>query len=385
MRLILSFLGTGKYEQADYPLDGQIYSTPYTQEAIRCHYPDYALKVLLTEKAAVTHGQALRERVDYEPVSIPAGRSEAELWDIFNAIVEAVPAEAELVMDVSHGFRSQPILALAVLQLLQVVKQVKVKRVLYGAFDSETKQADFFDLTPFLELMEWTQATRDLLEYGNGSRIRQLLKQVHKHSYMVDGPKARELRSMGETLEALGASLELLRLPEALSESQRLLKNLQLAREDVAQLPRSRPLGLLLEQIEQRYLPLARASDLLSPEGLRAQAAMMGVLLETGSYAQAVALARELVVTWLCLQRGFDPLSERGAAENLLGSHAEAVRKKQAIDERKAQIGLLWDKISHIRNDIAHAAMRPRPLPGQSLAQQIREACEQVRKLVQSE
>lgn len=383
MKLILSFLGTGKYEQADYPLDGQIYSTPYTQEAIRRHYPDYVLKVLLTEKAAVTHGQALRERVDYEPVSIPAGRSEAELWDIFNAIVEAVPAEAELVMDVSHGFRSQPILALAVLQLLQVVKQVKVKRVLYGAFDLDTKQADFFDLTPFLELMEWTQATRDLLEYGNGSRLRQLLKQIHRHSYMVDGPRAKELSSVGEILEGVGSSLELLRINEVLEQANRLLKALATAQDDVAKLPRSRPLSLLLGRIEERYQSLA-TTDPFSAKGLEAQAAMIDLLLETGSYAQAIALARELMVTWLCLHRQFDPISERSAAENLLGSHADAVRRKQAIDEQKAKLGLLWDKISHIRNDIAHAAMRPRPLPSQSLAQQIRDACGEVRNLIQS-
>jgi CRISPR-associated DxTHG motif protein len=383
MKLILSFLGTGKYEQADYPLDGQIYSTPYTQEAIRCHYPDYALKVLLTEKAAVTHGQALRERVEYESVPIPAGRSEAELWDIFNAIVEAVPEGAELVMDVSHGFRSQPILALAVLQLLQVVKRVRVKRVLYGAFDTETKQADFFDLTPFLELMEWTQATRDLLEYGNGGRLRQLLKQIHRHSYMVDGPRAKELSSVGEILEGVGSSLELLRINEVLEQAKGLLRALATARDDVTKLPRSRPLGLLLGRIEERYQTLA-TDNLFDTEGLKAQAAMIELLLETGSYAQAIALARELMVTWLCLQRQFDPISERSAAENLLGSHADAVRKKQAIDEHKAKLGLLWDKISYIRNDIAHAAMRPRPLPSQSLAQQVRDACSEVQKLIQS-
>jgi CRISPR-associated DxTHG motif protein len=382
MKLILSFLGTGKYEQADYPLDGQIYPTPYTQEAIRRHYPDYTLKVLLTEKAAAIHGQALRERVDYEAVPIPAGRSEAELWDIFNAIVEAVPEGAELVMDVSHGFRSQPILALAVLQLLQVIKRVKVRRVLYGAFDTETKQADFFDLTPFLELMEWTQATRDLLEYGNGSRLRQLLKEIHKHSYMVDGPRAKELSSVGEILERVGGSLELLRINEVLEQAKGLLKALGTARDDVSKLPRSRPLGLLLSRIEGRYQTLA-TTDPFSTEGLKAQAAMIDLLLETGSYAQAIALARELMVSWLCLQRQFDPISERSAAENLLGSHADAVRKKQATDEQKAKLGLLWDKISHIRNDIAHAAMRSRPIPGQSLVEQIREACEEVQKLIQ--
>jgi CRISPR-associated DxTHG motif protein len=285
-------------------------------------------------------------------------------------------------MDVSHGFRSQPILALAVVQLLQVVKRVKVERILYGFFDPETKQADFFDLTSFLELMEWTQATRDLLEYGNGSRLRQLLREIHKQSHIVEGPRARELSRMGEILAGLGSSLELLRLSEVLEQAGSLVKNMAIARDDVAKLPRSRPLGLLLAGIEERYQALS-ADDLFSQQGLKAQTAMIGLLLETGSYAQAISLARELMVTWLCLQRNFDPLGERGAAESLLGSHADAVRKKQAIDERRAQLGLLWDKITHIRNDIAHAAMRARPLPSQSLAQQIREVCDEVQRLIQ--
>lgn len=383
MKLILSFLGTGKYEQVNYRLDGQTYPTPYTQEAIRCLYPDYSLKVLLTEKAQETHGQPLLERVEYEPVRIPKGSVENELWDIFNAIVEAVPDGAELIMDVSHGFRSQPILALAVLQLLQVVKKVQIRRVLYGAFDSETQQADFFDLTPFLELMEWTQATRDLLEYGNGSRLRQLLKEIHKHSYMVEGPRARELGSVGEILHGLGSSLELLRIAEVFDKAKGLLKALATAREDVNQLPRSRPLGLLLSRIEERFQTLA-PDNLFDAEGLKAQSAMIDLLMETGSYAQAIALARELMVTWLCLQRQFDPISERGAAENLLGSYADAVRRRQSTDEQKTKLGQLWDKIRNIRNDIAHAAMRSRPIPGESLTQQIREACGEVQQLVQS-
>jgi hypothetical protein len=167
-----------------------------------------------------------------------------------------------------------------------------------------------------------------------------------------------------------------------LGQAESLLKTLESAREDVSKLPRSRPLALLLTGIEERYQALS-ADDLFSPEGLESQAAMIGLLLETGSYAQAIALARELMVTWLCLQRNFDHFSERGAAENLLGSHADAVRRKQPIGEQKAQLGSLWDKITNIRNDIAHAAMRAQPLPSQSLAQQIREVCDEVQRLIQ--
>lgn len=371
MKIILSFLGTGRYEQADYPLDGEIYSTPYTQEAIGRRYPDHTLKVLLTEKAAQIHGQSLRERVSYEPVAIPNGHSEEELWDIFNAIVEAVPEEASLIMDVSHGFRSQPILALAVLQLLQVVKKVKVERVLYGFFDPETKRADFFDLTAFLELMEWTQATRDLLDYANGTRLQQLLSHIHTHSYMVGGPKAKKLRNLGDLLDGAGKALELLRPKEVLTLSHKTQQALKSARQDVEVLPRSRPLALLFQTIETRLESLALPEQqLFTEEGLQAMLQMAGLLLKTQSYAQALALLRELVVSKLALQMGLEPLEDRKLSEDMLNLWAK-LHSKGKLEPQHQPLAALWQKLSDARNDVMHAGMRKQETPAQALAKQI--------------
>jgi CRISPR-associated DxTHG motif protein len=382
MKLILSFLGTGRYEQADYPLDGQIYSTPYTQEALIRRYPDYSLKVLLTEKAKDTHGQALRERVVYQPVDIPTGRTEEELWDIFNRIVEAVPEEASLIMDVSHGFRSQPILALAVVQLLQVVKRVKVERILYGFFDPETKQADFFDLTSFLELMEWTQATRDLLEYGNGSRLRQLLKEIHRQSHLLEGPKARKLSNLGDSLDGVGKALELIRPREVFLFSRRTLEHLEKTYLDVESLPRSKPLGLLLGGIEERYKPLALdEKKLFSKEGIGAALKMAELLLQTQSYAQALALMREIVVSEVARQSELDLLEDRDLVERMLNLWAK-LHSKGKLEAQRHHLALLWQRITDARNDVMHAGMRKEEKPAQTLAASIDELYKDVHRLL---
>jgi len=215
-KVILSFLGTGNYTPTQYWLDGKPYpdlSTPYIQEALLKRYEEegWVLKVLMTKEAEERHKEALAERVKYEAVRIPAGHTEGELWQIFNAIVDSIPEGAELIMDISHGFRSQPILALAAVQFLQVVKGVRVRRILYGFYEPTKPKGNFFDLTGFLDLMEWTQATHDLLEHGEGLRLRKLLREIHSHSYQVEGPKAKKLTSVGEALDNVEDALDLLR------------------------------------------------------------------------------------------------------------------------------------------------------------------------------
>jgi CRISPR-associated DxTHG motif protein len=388
-KVILSFLGTGNYAPTRYQLDGQLYPddpTPYTQEALLKRYEEegWALKVLMTEEAEKKHKEALAERVKYEPVPIPSGHTEEQLWRIFNAIVDSIPEGAELIMDVSHGFRSQPILALAAVQFLQVVKGVRVHKILYGFYEPTKPEGNFFDLTGFLDLMEWTQATRDLLEHGEGLRLRKLLREIHSHSYQEEGPKAKKLASVGEALDKVEDALDLLRVAEALSSAQELLKHLEAASEDVAQLPRSMPLGFLLGRIRERYRPLA-AKDPFSPEGLRAQGEMLHLLLQTKRYAQAITLARELLVTLVCVRQNWDPLEERELAEAWLNVKKKISKKKDSAAEDSQALRLisLWEETADLRNDVAHAAMRENPAGARKLAQSVEKVCGQVRDLLE--
>ncbi|WP_053043540.1 TIGR02221 family CRISPR-associated protein [Thermus filiformis] len=363
MKVLLSFLGTGEYKEVPYRLDDQVYTTPYTQEALARHYGDHELLVLLTQLAQAKHGEALRARVPYRAVPIPDGRSTEELWAIFQAVVEAVPEGAELVVDISHGFRSQPVLALAVVHFLEVAKGVKAKRVLYGAL-REDGEGEFLDLTPFLELLSWTEAVRDLARYGFGRPLAELLKALHRRTWGEKEAGASALAPLGNTLDQLTLSLELLRVEEATQHAQGLLQALERVEKDLARFPASRPLGLLLGTLRTRYAPLA-VPDPLSQEGLRAQKCMVDLLLATGSLAQAVALMREMVVTWTCLDKGLDPREEREGAEGLLFAWSRKAR--QGGEGEKAALGRLWNDLTDLRNDVAHASMRPGPTPARTL------------------
>lgn len=379
-KLILSFLGIGNYQEVPYSLDGEVYTTPYTQEALARHYPDYTLKVLLTQRARERHGEALRARVAYEEVPIPDGRTEEEIWRIFNAMAEAVPEGARLVLDVSHGFRSQPILGLAVAHFLRVAKEVRVERIVYGVLLEEEGRGEFLDLTPFLDLLSWTEAARDLVRYGFGRPLGELLKGLHRRSWLEKEAQVRALDTLGNTLDRLSLSLELLRVKDVGAHAENLLKALGGVEEDLARLPRSRPLGLLLHFLEGRYQPLA-VKDPFSPEGLRAQAAMVDLLLETGSLAQAVALMRELLVSWVCLEEGLDPLKGREPAEKLLGTWGSQVRGEGKAPQ-EAELGKLWNELTDIRNDILHASMRKSPTPAESLQRRIQALWPRVRAVV---
>lgn len=376
-RLLLSFLGTGNYQEVVYTLDGQEYRTPFIQEALVRHFPDHRLMVFLTEEALRKNGQALEERLKklghgWEPRLIPGGRSESEHWEIFNTMVNAIPNGASVVMDVTHGFRSQPMLALAVLQFLEVVKGVRTERLLYGAIREEGT-GEFLDLTPFLDLVAWTQATRDLMRYGWGKPLAELLSRLQDDHWKRSQGAAKEdrvtqLKRLGDALGQLTLALELLRVEEATDYAAKLLKRADEAAQELGRLPAAEPLGYLLSALKERYSPLA-VGDPFGQEGLRAQAAMVEIFLASGSLTQALTLMRELMVTFICLEKRLDPKVERSEAERELGDYAQ--RSRQGVRNQDEKWGQLWNELADLRNDVAHAGMRFNPTPAKTLEQKL--------------
>ena len=105
---------------------------------------------------------------------IPNGNSTTELWEIFNVCENAVDEEDEIILDITHAFRSLPLLTFTVSAYLRQVKQVKLKRVIYGAFEAQDKvrnETPIFDLTPFVALLNWTNAVNIFQRSGDAGPI----------------------------------------------------------------------------------------------------------------------------------------------------------------------------------------------------------------------
>lgn len=376
---ILSFMGASPYNEAEYELDGKTYRTPYTQEALARHYEGHALLVAMTEGARSKHAEGLRARgVNYTPISIPNGSSEEELWAIFEALTEHIPKGAEVVVDISHSFRSQPVLALAALRFLEAAKEVTVSRVLYATYDAETHKGRFLDLTLFLTLMRWSEATLELVRYGFTRNLAALLKGIQDTAWREgnQGPKPQKLKALGQVLEELGSALEFLRVEETLQLARRLMEDSERVEKEAQAWPPARPIRALLAKLRQRHKPLA-AAEPFSQEGLRAQAYMVDLLLEIGSYHQAAVLIRELMVTKVCLNHNLDPLNDRDKAEERLN-----LWSREAPDETLRQWGDTWRALSDLRNDLAHAGMRKQTRKGLDAEKELREKWAQVKKLL---
>lgn len=62
-------------------------------------------------------------------VSIPNGESTNEIWDIFNIVFEKLKEEDQLYFDITHGFRSIPMLNMVLMNYAKLLKGITVKGI----------------------------------------------------------------------------------------------------------------------------------------------------------------------------------------------------------------------------------------------------------------
>lgn len=181
--IILSMIGINDYKETSYTWGGrEAKPCRLVQQALIEWFPGATLLVCVTQKAKDKYGQEIESIPNARLVDIPDGVNEAEFWEIYYKIEQEIlriqkdkPYCEELVLDITHGFRSLPILALLAVSFLRAAKQVQVKHVLYGAYDaSRNGSTPVFDLAPFLSMLDWANSTSRFLETGYTYKMAQL-------------------------------------------------------------------------------------------------------------------------------------------------------------------------------------------------------------------
>ena len=148
-KVFLSFLGTGNYKECKYVCQekGESKIVKYVQEAILDLYAkDFSKNdiayIFLTKDAEEKHWEKLMDKIGEKPFSIqaitnvPEGYSEIEIWNIFQILYDKLEEEDEVILDVTHGFRSLPMLGIVLLNYARSLKKIKIQHILYGAFES---------------------------------------------------------------------------------------------------------------------------------------------------------------------------------------------------------------------------------------------------------
>jgi hypothetical protein len=274
---------------------------------------------------------------------------------------------------------------------LRTVKNVTIERIVYGAFDAKTDRdnlvpvAPVFDLTSFLDLIDWSVSAEQFIKYGNARPMSKLLSNLHAESSQPEQDKTKELQRVGKRLADLGDALAVNRPREVVQRTQNLPETIAESSSALEHLSQTKPFGLLLEQVNTRITPLAAAAgDLFSAEGFAAQAEMLNIYLDTEQYAQAITLAREAMVSKVCQCYGHNPNrdSDRRKAEDILNDLAYDYENFYTIPAENYSLAKLWSDVRKLRNDINHAGMRNDAKSSTDAIPEIKAVCRRTRTFI---
>jgi CRISPR-associated DxTHG motif protein len=338
-------------------------------------------------------------------VLISDGNSEEQLWEIFQKVTDTVQAGSEVVFDITHGFRSLPLVVFLAVAYLCQVKQIKLHRVVYGNFearDKETNRAPVFDLTSFVVLLDWLTGVKTLRQRDDAEQLADLLSSRHSSCWSNDSPlaediKPRQLEKLSGALRKLSYALQLSRPVEVMKQAGQLKKKLVEARPEVEQL--SKPFAVLLQDIETEYNPYALPQpSRLTKENLSLQLALIQRYASRGLAMQAVSLAREWLVSFVMLEQ--DPehwlsIDGRRPVESKLSSGAQKLQSgPEHMPQQPQGTGLkteqplskeilnAWGEISQLRNDIDHCGLRENPRPTGSIMKAVKRLPEKLQNLL---
>lgn len=409
---LLTFLGTGRYDETEYVWNEQMQVTRYAPVASAVFANINQAVILATTEAQHTHEAPLREALPLPTdaihfVTVPKGENQVELWEIFSKVSENVNAGEDLVFDVTHGLRSFPLIGLLAAAFLRVGFDVKLRHVFYGAFDvrDQTKQPNrtpMFDLTPMLALLEWAAAADRFNRTGDGRYFASLLRYQQKELARQANEVPEKLYQVGnigrlaDNLTEISQSLALIRPHHAMEKIEKLPSLAEQALPVLTETHSSRPFRLILDSTLDAYKDMG----LKYPEqeislNLATQRKIIEWYASHEHWVQAVSLAREWLVSWIMFKLGLTKLTEmsdRQRIEGVVNSEAESfLRAKQAeqsyqtvflkaIPQPEEVLGL-WKSLAGTRNDIDHAAMRSNPQDAESLIGQIKSHIEKINSL----
>lgn len=397
MKVLVSFLGTGNYVQCRYA-ESQAVCYVQTSLALRDEFD--AVYICCTPEAEAKNWPGLAKEFasfslpEPEMVPVPRGSSEDELWDLFNQIGGLIPENCRLAFDITHAFRSLPVLFTVLLQYLRVVKGVELQGVHYGAFEIlgkpevvklmplEERRAPLFDLSSFFGLYDWSSAIHAFSEYGVAEPLYQLTKEGLAPILRQTQGANESARGMRCISEALLKHTEYCRSVRSnklgqLNYQQNIIQPLEQLEEDL--LPPMRP---VLDALKRQFEDYPDADTL---NGVRAARWCQ----KHGMMQQGITLLQETVISRLALDerlKALPVLKRRKLTSILMNVLGKGLEEKKWENEAAENLELSrvlaadwgryassYERLSNIRNDINHGGT----LEGACSAQRIKEIFEE--------
>jgi CRISPR-associated Csx2 family protein len=361
---VISFLGTS-VKPTKYSYKEQVYEGSLFQIALRQFMKFDEMLVFVTKGARKIAYPVLEELNDprIKPIDIRTGRTSEGLWDIFNTVVKTIDNDDTVIFDITHGLRSIPFLTFLVAAYLRSAKNIKIEAVLYGAFDlGQGGPAPVIDLSEFVSLLDWLTATNQFIKTGNATALAKQLSQTQEPT----------LLPLAETVEGIATGLHLLRPKETSAAAAALSENLDLARETLPP-----PFALLADSVQASYGRFGQTEKTEARDQLIYQLEMINWYHRRGQIVHALSMAREWVISFLCVHFGLDTENrdERNEMEFLIGGGkltdretGQILRESRYLEQwsnvpQANRLRKLWVKgagyeLAELRNDVLHSGFR---------------------------
>lgn len=391
--ILIAAIGTGRYGEADYyrvAEPARSHRTRYGPVAAAAlHEGVQEALLLMTPEAEQAHGVALtaeleRLGIHSQKLSIPVGRTEREIWEMVRLLMERVPNDADVVVDVTHALRHIPVLFLSALTFLTGERKVRVRAIVYGAYEvRDGDRVPMFDLRPFFTLMEYYHAVRQFRETGDARRLAEHLKRLNEELWKQD-EGSRDLSALAQSLSDVGESL-MSGLPlETGLHSRRAAIHLQTA---LSHISPQYPIGATLMQLTRPVLEdyklrqdvTTKADIVLDLTELQREWKIIRSALEAKNYDRVLLLLREWLISRCVLavgpHRWLDYPSCRRQIEKALNGLVERVRvNRDSASVLQRDLCGVWSKVVELRNALAHAGMRPEEVELRKKAHNIEQA-----------
>jgi hypothetical protein len=338
------------------------------------------------------------------PVLVKDGANESEMWSIFQQVAELLPADADVYVDLTHGFRTQPMVLLLALQYVEKVKGARVVELTYGSLPLKgSDTAPTWNLQPFLVIRDWANAVDSFVRYGDTRPLAECARTptvALKKALRQDMPAS--LCNLHKALSQFGEAIQKCHLPGIPQAAANLKALLHEAAEESSKLDRLKPLAPLLGKVERKLagFPKQVATEM---EKLQAKLAAAEWCVQHSLALQSLTFLREGYVCALQLALTTRP-EVTAKADELIGYLGRYSAKQPLHEHAEQSLKPLFDNppfppepwqelirvlasLVALRNKLDHAYNGhddPEPISAQKLQKDTRDYLKVFRDLVAS-
>lgn len=379
--ILISFMGTGNYSEVKYvfPNGASYSSTNCTVAASKILKPDKTI-VFMTSKANEEKGQQLCKDISFQFVEIPELQSENDIWTLFEKVLEVIEESDLVSLDVTHGFRTQPLVSAMSLIYARRLKNISISGIYYGAFETrdELNNVNVYDISNLLYIVDWSLALSNFIEFGSFKSVSVLLSDIQRfcHTQNLETKPVKADRA-GKDLSYISEAIGISDIRKTFEHSNSLLKNSEALRAETKAIGSFKPLSKFIDNIENEIRKSScNSTDFSSEQSLLSQMNIVEWCFKTSRYQQGITILRELLISFACnIQKvNSDDLKMREDIGYVLSSHIKKDDRKEYksvnanydlirsfLDNNKDAVKV-WDQTIQFRNGMNHAFMGKQPL-----------------------